>query len=105
MFASNVPRVGAVLALAAAAGKKVILAGRGMQANLAIARELGLVEVPPGVVADGHAHRAEAGSHLPILGRVSVRPDRPDCSPPPSAHPAPDRLVSHRQKETVAPPS
>ncbi|MBX5482555.1 MAG: ribonuclease J [Myxococcaceae bacterium] len=46
MFASNVHRLKFTLELAATLGRKVVLAGRSLQRNIDLARELGLIDVP-----------------------------------------------------------
>ncbi|HEY3736436.1 MAG TPA: ribonuclease J [Jatrophihabitans sp.] len=51
-FASHVHRVQQVLDAAVAARRKVALVGRSMLRNMAIARELGLLTVPDGVIVD-----------------------------------------------------
>ena len=51
-FASHVHRVQQVLDAAVAHGRKVAYVGRSMVRNMAIARELGYLTVPPGVLVD-----------------------------------------------------
>jgi ribonuclease J len=51
-FASHVHRVQQVLDVAAAHGRKVALVGRSMVRNMGIAADLGLLEVPPGLLVD-----------------------------------------------------
>ncbi|WP_205473548.1 ribonuclease J [Nocardioides sp. SYSU D00038] len=51
-FASHVHRVQQVLDAAVAHGRKVAYVGRSMVRNMAIASDLGYLEVPPGVVVD-----------------------------------------------------
>jgi ribonuclease J len=51
-FASHVHRVQQVLDAAVTHGRKVAYVGRSMVRNMAIARDLGYLQVPPGVVVD-----------------------------------------------------
>ncbi|HEY2271346.1 MAG TPA: ribonuclease J [Jatrophihabitantaceae bacterium] len=51
-FASHVHRVQQVLDAAAAAGRQVALVGRSMVRNMGIARDLGLLHVPDGLLID-----------------------------------------------------
>ncbi|GII78250.1 ribonuclease J [Sphaerisporangium rufum] len=51
-FASHVHRVQQVLDSAEAAGRKVALIGRSMVRNMTVARELGYLKVPPGLLVD-----------------------------------------------------
>jgi ribonuclease J len=51
-FASHVHRVQQVLDAAAIHGRKVAYVGRSMVRNMAIARDLGYLQVPPGVLVD-----------------------------------------------------
>ncbi len=51
-FASHVHRVQQVLDAAAAHGRKVALVGRSMVRNMGIARDLGYLKVPAGVIVD-----------------------------------------------------
>ena len=51
-FASHVHRVQQVMDTAAKHGRKVALVGRSMVRNMGIARELGYLRVPPGVLVD-----------------------------------------------------
>jgi ribonuclease J len=52
MFASNVHRIQQVLDAASEHGRKVALLGRSMEANTRIAKELGHLEIPKGVVVE-----------------------------------------------------
>ncbi len=52
-FASHVHRVQQVMDAAVAHGRKVAYVGRSMVRNMAIARDLGYLTVPPGVLVDG----------------------------------------------------
>ncbi|MFL6060193.1 MAG: ribonuclease J [Marmoricola sp.] len=54
-FASHVHRVQQVLDAAAAHGRKVAYVGRSMVRNMAIAKDLGYLEVPPGILVDAKA--------------------------------------------------
>ena len=49
-FASHVHRVQQVLDSAAAHGRKVAFVGRSMVRNMGVARDLGLLHVPPGLM-------------------------------------------------------
>ncbi|MDP3890081.1 ribonuclease J [Nocardioides sp.] len=51
-FASHIHRVQQVLDAAAAHGRKAAYVGRSMVRNMAVARELGYLTVPPGVLVD-----------------------------------------------------
>src|SRR5262245_41195495 len=51
-FASHVHRVQQVMEAAYAHGRKVALVGRSMVRNMGIARDLGLLHIPPGLVAN-----------------------------------------------------
>ncbi len=51
-FSSNIHRVQQVVDAAAACGRKVLLNGRSMLANVQIARELGYLTLPEGVLTD-----------------------------------------------------
>ena len=52
-FASHVHRVQQVMDVAVAHGRKVAYIGRSMVRNMAVARDLGYLRVPPGVLVDG----------------------------------------------------
>jgi ribonuclease J len=57
-FASSTHRIQIILDLASEFGRKVVPVGRSMVQNLAVTRELGYVEVPPGVlISAGEAQR------------------------------------------------
>ncbi|HWI41536.1 MAG TPA: ribonuclease J, partial [Verrucomicrobiae bacterium] len=51
-FSSNIHRVQQAIDAAAQAGRKVILNGRSMVANVQIARELGYLRIPDGLIVD-----------------------------------------------------
>jgi ribonuclease J len=51
-FASHVHRVQQVLDAAAAHGRKVAMVGRSMVRNMGVARDLGFLHVPPGLMVD-----------------------------------------------------
>jgi ribonuclease J len=59
-FASSVHRIQIILELAAAFGRRVVPAGRSMKQNIAIAGDLGYLQLPPDVLAD-----VQEASHLP----------------------------------------
>jgi ribonuclease J len=67
LFASNVPRIQGILQIAAALGRKVVLAGRSLQRNVALARDLGLVKVPPDTLVE-----PEQAASLPAAKVVVV---------------------------------
>ncbi len=67
LFASNVQRVQSILRIAAGLGRKVTLAGRSLQRNAVLARELGLLDVPPDVLID-----ADTAGSLPASKVVIV---------------------------------
>lgn len=51
-FSSNIHRVQQVMTAAAKSGRKVLLNGRSMVANVQIARELGYITIPEGLLVD-----------------------------------------------------
>ncbi len=51
-FASSIHRIQIILDLAREFGRRVVLVGRSMKENIAIAREMGYLSVPEGVLAD-----------------------------------------------------
>ena len=55
-FASHVHRVQQVMDAAAEHGRKVAYVGRSMVRNMGIARDLGYLEVPPGLLVDAEGH-------------------------------------------------
>ncbi|MFM2152529.1 MAG: hypothetical protein RL199_964 [Pseudomonadota bacterium] len=67
LFASHVHRVQSLLGIAAALGRKVVLAGRSLQRNMTLAAELGVVEIPPGVLVDHETAATTPASKLIIL--------------------------------------
>ena len=79
-FSSNIHRVQQVVDAAAACGRKVLLNGRSMIANVQIARELGYLNIP-----DEHTDRPEGTApppqgrglhdHHRLPGRADERPD------------------------------
>lgn len=64
-FASHVARVQQVVNAAAQTGRLVAFAGRSMERNMAIAKDLGYIEAPEGVIAD-----FQILSHLPDSERA-----------------------------------
>jgi len=54
-FSSHIHRVQQVLDAAAAHGRKVALVGRSMLRNMGVARDLGYLSVPPGLMVDAKA--------------------------------------------------
>jgi ribonuclease J len=67
LFASNVYRVQSVLDLAVEIGRKVVIAGRSLDANTRIAEDLGLLKIPPGVVVDATAAAALPPGEVLVL--------------------------------------
>ncbi|WP_372728469.1 ribonuclease J [Nocardioides sp.] len=65
-FASHVHRVQQVLDAAVAHGRKVAYVGRSMVRNMAIARDLGHLTVPPGVLVDAK-ELADLPAHQQVL--------------------------------------
>jgi ribonuclease J len=65
-FASHVHRVQQVMDAAAAHGRKVAYVGRSMVRNMGIARDLGYLTVPPGLLVDAKA-LADMPAHKVVL--------------------------------------
>jgi ribonuclease J len=65
-FASHVHRVQQVMDAAAEHGRKVAYVGRSMVRNMAIARDLGYLNVPPGLLVDAKA-LADMPAHKVVL--------------------------------------
>jgi ribonuclease J len=84
-FASHVHRVQQVMDAAVVHGRKVAYVGRSMVRNMGVARELGYLTVPPGVLVDGRElsdHRPEdqvlistgsQGEPMSALSRIAYR--------------------------------
>ena len=84
-FASHVHRVQQVMDAAVVHGRKVAYVGRSMVRNMGVARELGYLTVPPGVLVDGRDlsdHRPEdlvlistgsQGEPMSALSRIAYR--------------------------------
>ncbi len=84
-FASHVHRVQQVMDAAVQHGRKVAYVGRSMVRNMGVARELGYLNVPPGVLVDGREladHRPEElvlvstgsqGEPMSALSRIAHR--------------------------------
>ncbi len=66
-FSSNIHRIQQVIDAAAACGRKVILNGRSMVQNTAIARQLGYLTIPDGMLIDLKQMREFPGEELLIL--------------------------------------
>jgi ribonuclease J len=66
MFASHIPRMRQVAALADKHGRRLVLEGRAMIRNASFARDLGHLRVPPGLLAD-----ADQAANLPAE-RIAV---------------------------------
>jgi ribonuclease J len=65
-FASHVHRVQQIMDAAAEHGRKVAYVGRSMVRNMGIARDLGYLDVPPGLLVDAKA-LADMPSHKVVL--------------------------------------
>jgi ribonuclease J len=64
-FASHLHRIQQVVTAAVAEGRKIAFLGRSLEANVAIGRELGLLDVPdPAVIAVAEAESAPPGDSL-----------------------------------------
>ncbi len=84
-FASHVHRVQQVMDAAVVHGRKVAYVGRSMVRNMGVARDLGYLTVPPGVLVDGRElseHRPEdlvlistgsQGEPMSALSRIAYR--------------------------------
>ncbi len=66
-FASSVHRIQITLELARQFGRSVVPVGRSMKENIAIARELGHLEVPTGVLIDAHEAAGLPEKNLVVL--------------------------------------
>jgi ribonuclease J len=51
LITSNITRIQQALNVAVKSGRKVAFVGRSMENNVQVARDLGYLDVPPGVVA------------------------------------------------------
>ena len=105
-FASHVHRVQQVLDAAERHGRHVAFVGRSMVRNMGVARDLGLLRVPPGLHGRHEGRRAAAGppgrAGLDRLaGRAAVGAV-PDGQPEPP--PDPDRGAGHRRARVLAHP-
>jgi len=60
-FASNIHRIQQILDASRKFGRKVVLVGRSMQQNTRIASQLGLLDIPPGIIVE--AERAQSLRH------------------------------------------
>ena len=76
-FASHVHRVQQVLDSAAAHGRSVAFVGRSMVRNMGVARDLGLLQVPPGLMVS----LDDAAAMPPARARRRA-PSRPPCARP-----------------------
>ena len=70
-FASSVHRVQIILDLARDFGKRVIVIGRSMKQNIAIASDLGYLNVHPGILADVSEARSIPDEELVVLSTGS----------------------------------
>jgi ribonuclease J len=66
-FASSIHRIQIAMELAEDFGRRVVLVGRRMKENIAIARELGHLRVPPGVMADMNEAKSLPDQKLVLL--------------------------------------
>jgi ribonuclease J len=83
-FASLISRIQQVVQVAARHGRKVAITGRSMEANTEMARELGYLEIPEGMLVDlGEAQRlppkkvvilatGSQGEPMAVLGRLAT---------------------------------
>ncbi len=70
-FASNIHRIQQVLDVSNECGRRVFLAGRAMLTNVALARELGYLRVPPNVLIDPPMLDRTPASKLVVLATGS----------------------------------
>ena len=82
-FASNIHRVQQVVDAAAVLGRKVSLVGRSMRKNVNIARNLGYMDVPEGVIVAAAGYRAR---HRSPSSPRRARSSTPAAVRPRSAH-------------------
>jgi ribonuclease J len=66
-FASNLHRVQTVLDLSRRFGRKVVLVGRSMQENVRLGSELGILEIPAGLVVDAEEGRKLRHEQVTVL--------------------------------------
>ncbi len=66
-FSSNIHRIQQVIDAAVAVGRKVLVSGRSMVANIAIARDLGYLNIPDETLLDLHGYRAAAQNEVLLL--------------------------------------
>jgi ribonuclease J len=67
MTSSNVSRMQQAINVAQKVGRKVALAGRSFENNFQVARDLGYLDVPPGIIVASDAMSTFAGDKLLIL--------------------------------------
>jgi len=70
-FASSIHRIQIIMELAHSFGKRVVLVGRSMKQNIAIAAELGYLDIPQGVLIDLAESRSLVDNELVILSTGS----------------------------------
>jgi ribonuclease J len=70
-FASSIHRIQIILDLARDFGRRVIVVGRSMKGNIAIASELGYLNIPDGILADPSETRTLADDQQVILSTGS----------------------------------
>src|SRR4029079_14570853 len=70
-FASHVHRVQQVMDAAVAHGRKVAYVGRSMARNMGIARDLGYLTVPPGLLGDANQLGGMPGTKVVMLSTAS----------------------------------
>jgi ribonuclease J len=80
MFASHLHRIGLVLALAQRVGRRVALLGRSMVRNVELARQLGYLHVPDGVLISPEEAATLPASQLVVLSTGSQAEPRAGLS-------------------------
>ena len=70
-FASSIHRIQIAMELAKDFGRRVVLVGRRMKENIAIARELGHLKVPPGILAEMNEAKSLPDYKLVLLSTGS----------------------------------
>jgi ribonuclease J len=70
-FASSIHRIQVILDLAKDFGRRVVVVGRSMRENIAIASDLGYIQMPAGVLIDASEAQSIAEDHLVILSTGS----------------------------------
>jgi ribonuclease J len=70
-FASSIHRIQIILELAKDFGRRVIPVGRSMKENIGIASDLGYLDIPPGILADGSDANLIPDEELVVLSTGS----------------------------------